>query len=434
MSTILIAVVGLALGIGFLACAIGIPISLIIVFFLMLSLILGWDWVPVIYNLRSLKVRKVSTFLTGLGLALVVAVFAVVMMLSKGIKETLVSTGDPANVKILRKGAGNEVQSGLQPDQVRLLTASPEVALLGDGTPQASAESLVLIFALKKGHQSEQDGSNVTVRGVGPHALQVHSSVHINGRMVNPGTSEIVVGKNFANNFENGSLGGALHFARRDWTVVGIIDSGGSGFDSEIWGDVDQFVDAFQRRGAFSSLTMRLKDPSMLKAMQGRMAADPQLNQLEAKSETEYYASLSEGMSTFISALGMIVAFIFALGAALGAMITMYAQVAARTREIGTLRALGFRRRAVLVSFLTESMILGLLSGVAGIAIASLAQFASLSTMNFQTFSECTFKFVMTPQIIVSSLIFSAILGYAGGLLPAVRAARMPIVEATRGG
>jgi ABC-type lipoprotein release transport system permease subunit len=229
-------------------------------------------------------------------------------------------------------------------------------------------------------------------------------------------------------------VGESVHFARRDWLVVGIIDSGGSGYDSEVWGDVDQFLDAFARRPALSSVTLKLRDPGALASLEARMATDPNLNTLEIQREDKYWAAQSQNSATFVTALGLFVAVIFALGAILGAMITMYAQVAARTREIGTLRALGFRRRSVLVSFVVESMLLGVASGGLGVAAASLMTFATFSTMNFQSFSEVTFRFHLTPGIIVASLAFAALMGYAGGLLPALRASRMPIVRATRGG
>jgi ABC-type antimicrobial peptide transport system permease subunit len=229
-------------------------------------------------------------------------------------------------------------------------------------------------------------------------------------------------------------MGGQTRFARRDWTVVGVIDGHGSAYDSEIWGDVDQFMDAFQRRPAFSSLTARLKEPAAFSELEARIGADPQLSTLEVKREIDFWAAQSEGFSRFVLALGLSVAIIFAFGAILGAMITMYAQVAARTREIGTLRALGFRRRAVLVSFVIESVLLGLAAGGVGIGCASAMQAVSFSTMNFQSFSEVTFRFHLTGGVVLASTVFAALMGFAGGLLPAMRASRMPIVDATRGG
>jgi putative ABC transport system permease protein len=433
MGGLLVLVIGAVLGLGTVGIAIGLPISALIVLVMWLSMLGRRDFVPVVYNLRSLAVRKVTTALAGAGLALVVCVFATVLMLAQGIKKTLASTGQPDNVKILRKGSQNEIQSGVQPEQVRLLSSAPEVAVGPDGQALVSPETLVLIFAMKEGALSDTEGTNLQVRGVSPRGTELHR-VKIEGRLFQPGTSEVVIGKALAGRFQGMRPGGQVHFARRDWNVVGVIDSAGSGFDSEVWGDEDQFLDAFQRRGGFSAVTMRLKDPGLFSALEARMASDPGLSQLEVRRESEYYESQSEQFAAFVKFLGVFVAVIFAFGAALGAMITMYSQVAARTREIGTLRALGFRRRAVMVSFLIESVILGLLAGVVGLALASLVQLKTFSTMNFQSFSEVTFRFTLTGPIAAWSMLFAAVMGYAGGLLPATRAARMPIVEATRGG
>jgi ABC-type antimicrobial peptide transport system permease subunit len=252
--------------------------------------------------------------------------------------------------------------------------------------------------------------------------------------MFTPGTSEIVVGKGLVGRFSGMRLGQSAHFARRDWTVVGVMDQGGSAYDSEVWGDLEQFEDAFQRRPSFSSVTIKLRDPGAISQLEARMGADPMLNTLEIKSEIDYWAAQSENFGMFVKFLGIFVAVIFSFGAILGAMITMYAQVAARTREIGTLRALGFRRRSVLVSFVIESILLALGGGAVGLACASLMQLVSFSTMNFQSFSEVAFHFNLTRGIIVASMGFACLMGFAGGLLPAVRASRMPIVRATRGG
>ena len=212
------------------------------------------------------------------------------------------------------------------------------------------------------------------------------------------------------------------------------MDQGGSAFDSEVWGDIEQFEDAFARRPSFSSITVRLKDPASLATLKARVENDPMLSTLDVEPEIDYWAAQSEATAMFVRVVGIFVVFIFSFGAVLGAMITMYAQVAARTREIGTLRAIGFRRRAVLVSFVAESVILGFLAGVVGCAAASLWQLTSFTTMNFQTFSEVSFKFHLTPVVVASGLGFAFVMGFAGGLLPAVRAARMAIVRATRGG
>jgi ABC-type lipoprotein release transport system permease subunit len=391
--------------------------------------------VPIVYNVRSLGVRRWTTAVTALGLALVVFVFTTVLMLATGVRETLKATGLPDNVKIIRKGSQNEVQSGVLPEHLRLLSAAPEAQVGKDGKPLASPELMVIIFAQRQGAASEEEGANLNVRGVGPTALELHPPHALEGRMPTPGTSEIVIGKKLAGRFKGMQLGAQVHFARRDWTVVGVMDQGGSAFDSEVWGDIEQFEDAFARRPSFSSITMRLKDRASFFTLKARVEGDPMLSTLEVEPEIDYWAAQSEATAMFVRIVGIFVVFIFSFGAVLGAMITMYAQVAARTREIGTLRAMGFRRRAVLVSFVAESVILSTLSGVVGCAVAGvlLGQFGKFTTMNFQTFSEMTFKYRMTPGVAISAMVFATIMGFAGGLLPAMRAARMPIVRATRG-
>jgi len=221
-----------------------------------------------------------------------------------------------------------------------------------------------------------------------------------------------------------------MRFATRDWTVVGIFDAGRTGFDSEVWGDAEQMFQAF-RRQAFSVLVFRLADSARFDAVKREIESDPRLT-LEAKRETRFYAEQSEALSKFISYLGTTISVIFSIGAIIGAMITMYASVASRTAEIGTLRALGFPRRAVLSAFLVESLLLGLLGGVIGIVAASFMQALSISTMNFQTFAELAFSFTLTPRIVGAALAFALAMGFVGGFLPAVRAARMKIVDALR--
>jgi ABC-type lipoprotein release transport system permease subunit len=436
MGKLLALILGVVMGASLLGSVLGLTVSALTVSAFAVTMLVRRDWVPVIYNVRSLAVRKVTTLVTAVGLALVVFVFTTVLMLGAGIRTTLASTGSDANAKVVRKGSQAEIQSGVMPEHLRLLSAAPEVGPGKDGRPLATAELVVLIFAERLDAQSSVDGTNVTVRGVGPGAFELHQDVQVlpGGRLFTPGTSEIVIGKALVGRFKGMRPGESVHFARRDWKVVGVLDAKGSSYESEIWGDVDQFMDAFQRRPAFSSVTLKLRDPAALVPLEARINADPMLNSLEIKSERRYWSDQSTGEATFITFLGSFVAVIFALGAILGAMITMYAQVAARTREIGTLRALGFRRRSVLVSFVVESILLSLAAGGLGIAGASLMQLASFSTMNFTSFSEVTFRFHLTPQIMVASMAFAALMGYAGGLLPALRAARIPIVQATRGG
>ncbi|MBL3967613.1 ABC transporter permease, partial [Burkholderia sp. KCJ3K979] len=245
-----------------------------------------------------------------------------------------------------------------------------------------------------------------------------------------PGSSEIVVGSAIAKGFSGTQLGDRLHFAQRDWIIVGIFDAGGSGFDSEIWGDVDQLMQSF-RRTSYSSMVLRIPSADGFARFKADIDVDPRLTD-EAKREQTFYGDQSKALSTFINILGITLSTIFSIAAMIGAMITMYASVANRVAEIGTLRALGFKRTNVLAAFLLEALLLGFVGGVAGLACASLMQFASFSTTNFQTFSDLSFRFVLTPAIVVKTLLFSLVMGLVGGFLPAMRAARLKIVDALR--
>jgi len=269
------------------------------------------------------------------------------------------------------------------------------------------------------------------IRGVTGNGLALRPQVRIvEGRPFRPGTSEIVAGRSIANGFQGAGLGETLRFAQRDWTVVGVFDAGRTGFDSEVWGDAEQMLQAF-RRTSFSALIFKLADADRFDAIKQAIDGDPRLT-LEAKPETRFYAEQSEALSKFISYLGVSISVVFSIGAIIGAMITMYASVASRTGEIGTLRALGFSRISILAAFLLESLLLGLLGGVVGLAGASLMQSLSISTMNFQTFAEIAFSFTLTPSIVAASLAFALAMGFVGGFLPAARAARMKIVDALR--
>jgi putative ABC transport system permease protein len=252
----------------------------------------------------------------------------------------------------------------------------------------------------------------------------------VDGRMFQPGTSEIIAGRAIADGFRGAGVGETLRFASRDWTVVGVFDAERTGFDSEIWGDAEQFLQAFRRLG-FSALLFKLGDSERFDAVKEAIEADPRLT-LEAKRETRFYADQSETLARFISYLGTTISIIFSIGAIIGAMITMYASVASRTAEIGTLRALGFSRGSIMIAFLGESLLLGLLGGVIGLACAALMQTLSISTTNFQTFAEIAFRFVLTPEIVVFALLFALGMGFVGGFLPAARAARLKIVDALR--
>ena len=384
--------------------------------------------IPISYSLRNLTTRKVTTALTAGGMALVVFVFATVLMLEEGLRSTLVGTGSFDNVVITRRSAGTEVQSAVDRQQARVVETQPAIALGPDGERLVSKETVVLMSLDKRG---TSEPSNVVIRGIGPQGLALRPQVKlVAGRMFRPGSSEIIAGRAIGERFKGAGIGERLRFGMREWTVVGHFEAGGSGFDSEIWGDAEQLMQAF-RRTSYSSLVLRLTDASGFAALKAQLEADPRLT-VEAKRESVFYAEQSQALATFIRVLGMTLSIIFSTGAVIGAMITMYAAVANRTAEIGTLRALGFRSRSILWAFLLEALLLGALGGVLGLALASLMQQVSFSTMNFQTFSELSFSFTLNLRIALASMAFALLMGLLGGFLPAVRAARLRIVDALR--
>jgi putative ABC transport system permease protein len=384
--------------------------------------------IPISYSFRNLWTRRFTTCMTAGGMALVVFVFASVLMLAEGLKKTLIETGSPDNVIVIRGSAGSEVQSGVERVQAAIVESQPEVALGTDGTPLLAKEMVVLYSLNKRGSDKP---ANVVIRGVGAQSLALRPQVRlIQGRMPRPGSSEIIAGRSIARRFQGGGIGETIRFGMRNWTVVGTFDAGATGFDSEIWGDVDQLMQAF-RRPVYSSVIFKLGDPTLFGRFKTRIESDPRLN-LDTRRETTYYSDQSEAMAKFLRILGVALTIIFSLGAMIGAMITMYAAVANRVGEIGTLRAIGFQRRSILGAFLLEALFLGLIGGVAGLFCASFMQLVTVSTMNWQTFSELAFSFTLTPDIIMKSLLFSVIMGFVGGVIPAIRAARMNIVEALR--
>ena len=384
---------------------------------------------PLSYTWRSLWTRRLTTVLTVGGVALVVFVFAAVLMLAHGLEKTLVETGSDENVIVLRRSANSELVSQLGREGVNVIKTQAEVATLSDGRPLASSEVFVIINLHKK---ETGDMGNVSVRGVSPQAFDLRPQAKIfNGRPFQFGTHEIVIGKNIATQFSGCGIGKELEFGGDKWTIVGHFEAGRTGFESEIWGDVEQLMPAFGRP-IFSSLTLRLKDRNDFDAFKKRVEEDPRTQYAEVKREQTYYREQSQLMADFIRILGMIVTIIFSVGAVIGAMITMYAAVANRSVEIGTLRALGFRRRSVLGAFLIESITISLAGGAAGVGLASLMSFITISTVNFGTFSELAFGFSLSLSVVTSSLFFSVLMGIGGGFLPAVRAARSNIVNSLR--
>ncbi|SRR5581483_4468125 len=389
--------------------------------------------IPLSYSFRSLWTRKLTTFLTIAGVALVAFVFTAVLMLANGIKDTMVATGSDDNAIVLRKSAESETLSIITFDEANTIGTQPEIAVGSDGQPLMTKEVLTIINLRKHG-AGPSDLSNVTVRGVTPDGVMLRPQVKLTeGRMFNFGASELIVGNEIADRFDGMEIGKTIKFAGRLWTIVGHFDAGKSGFASDIWGDQNQILQAFHRQ-AYSSIVMRLRDKKDFSALKTKFESDPRFNDLKIEPEKQFYAEQSETLSNFISILGIVITVIFSFGAMIGAMITMYAAVANRTVEIGTLRALGFQRRSVLGAFLIESLFIALLGAGIGLVCALFLSFLTISTTDFSSFSEIAFGFTMTPSIVISTLVFATLMGFVGGFLPSFRAARLDIVNALRSG
>jgi putative ABC transport system permease protein len=384
--------------------------------------------VPFSYSVRNLWTRKITTALTAGGMALVVFVFAAVLMLDAGVKAALVATGQYDNVIVTRRSAVSEVQSSIDRGQASVIESQPEVATGSGGVRIASKEAVLLIALNRHGARAP---SNIPVRGVGAEGLSLRPQVRIvSGRMFHRGAAEVIIGRSVAERFERAGLGQSLRFGARDWTVVGVFEAGGAAFDSEIWTDGEQLMQSF-RRQSFSAVIAKLSDPDAFLALKTRLESDPRLT-VEVRRERRFYEEQSELLSNFIKVLGLTLSIVFSIGAMIGAMITMYAAVANRVREVGALRALGFRRSSILTAFLLEALALSLIGWGVGLALAAPMQLVQIATLNWQSFSELAFRFTLTPGIMVESLAFALGMGLAGGFLPAVKAARLGIVQALR--
>ena len=384
--------------------------------------------IPLSYNLRNILQRPVSTATTALGVAFTVAILIGAMALASGFQAALLETGSNDNLLVLRKGADSEISSGITRDAVNILRALPDVATAADGHPLASAEVVVLTNRPRVGQTGT---SNVTVRGVDPEALAFRSRVRIvEGRMFAPGTAEIVVGRRIANRFSDCRIGDRMRFGQQDFTVVGHFEAGGASFESEVWGDNKVLMPVF-RGDVFESFTFRMKDPSRYEALKRQLESDPRLG-VDVHREREFYADQSVMLSSTIRVAGWFIVLIMAVGAVFGAMNTMFAAVSARTREVAVLLILGFSPLAVMLSFLVESTSLALIGGALGCLIALPVNGIVTSTTNFSSFSEVAFAFRVTPRALGVAMVFAAMMGVVGGLLPALRAARQPLARAVR--
>jgi putative ABC transport system permease protein len=380
------------------------------------------------YNLRSMLVRKGTAAMTSMGIAMVVAVFVMTLSIAQGFRATLVASGSPDNVMILRRSATSENVSTILKPQVPLIESFPQIARDQTGLPLASPE-LVVIISLPR--ISDNQPANVPLRAVGPRAFDVRETLSfVEGRRFTPGTREINVGRLATGRFAGLTVGSDVKLGGATWKVVGMFEADDAAFESEVWGDVDLMLPAFQRN-EYQSLTAKLTDASAFESLAAAIDADPRL-QLTVKRERDYYAEQSQGMTTVIRVFGGFVTAILSIGAMFGAMNTMYAAVAYRTREVGTLRALGFPRSRIVLAFLVESMALALIGGVIGCVLALPVHGLSTGTTNTASFSEVAFKFRITPALLAAGLVFSVVMGAAGGLLPALRAARIPVSRALR--
>lgn len=384
---------------------------------------------PLAYNIRNVRERWTVAVLAVVGIGLVVAVFVVLTAMSQGFATALRGTGRPDNVMIVSRGSNSEVTSRVEMDQRNAIMEQAPAVTGADGRPLASWE-WVSVMALPR--KADGRRTNVVLRSVTPQAFLVRAGIRFTaGRNFTPGLEEVIVGRRIMERIAGLELDGILKYRRKQLRIVGIFESDGAAFESEVWGDYEVLRSAFRRGTASNSLVVRLRDAAQIPALDRWIRLQPNMP-LKAVSERQYYEDQAGPVAKTIRALGLLVAVVMGIGAVFAAMNTMFRVVASRTREIGTLRALGFSRRAILLSFVVESLVIGAIGGVLGCLAASTLNGYSTSTSNLQSFSEVAFAFRITPEIIGASLGFALAMGVLGGLLPAARAARLSIAEAVR--
>src|SRR6266404_5172130 len=375
---------------------------------------------PLKYNFRNITVRKSSTLATAFTIGLTVGVYLMVMALAHGIDLTLASSGEPNNLIVLREGSTAELNSTVTRDNLNNLIYLDGVEREGD-QPLAAPETLTLIYKARKGMSQ---GSNVTIRGIGPMSGKLRSGFKtVAGRMFQPGLTEAVVSKRISERFQGLEVGDKFRIQATDYTVVGLFEAGGKAFESEIWVDVNSLASS-TKRDSFSSVLLRVNDASALQSLAKRITDDQRLH-LKALPEREFYEAQQGVASGVLKGLAVFISFIMAVGAGFAGMNTMYAAVARRTKEIGTLRVLGFSRRSILTAFVLESVVIALIGVGIGILLALPLNFVSTGTSNFATFSEIAFNFRVTPDLMVWALIFGVAIGFIGSLLPSIRAATL---------
>ena len=385
--------------------------------------------IPFAYNIRSARERWTSSLVAVIGIAGTVAVFVAMLALARGFKATVASSGLPQNAIVQRAGADTEMTSTLLISDIRVIEDSPHVARRGS-EPLVSPEVVVIAALPLRGTTSD---ANVQMRGVSPRVLSVRDNVRVTqGRFVQPGLYEVVVGKNAASAYEGLDLGGTVQIGPGKWRVVGIFDAGGSAFDSEVWADADVLNGNFQRPpGVFQAATARLRSADEFDTFKAAVERDPRLK-VQALREPAYYERQSQTVTTLITVLGGLVAIVMGLGAILGALNTMYSAVAERSREIAVLRALGFGRGSVVLSFVVEALCIALVGGIIGCIAVLPVNGVTTGTMNWQTFSHLSFAFRITPDLLTLGLLFAVFMGVLGGLPPAIRASRANVATTLR--
>ncbi|MDQ6888571.1 MAG: ABC transporter permease [Gemmatimonadota bacterium] len=386
--------------------------------------------IPFVYNYRSVRQRPVSTALTALGIGLVVAVFVAMLALANGFIAALAQSGSPDNVLLLRRGADSELSSGIPRDAVSIISAFPHAASDRDGRPLISPETYIVLNLPREGGD-EFAVANVVARGVSDRAFEVRRNIKvIEGRRFASGQSEICVGSKLTNRFAHLRVGDVLRFANRNWNVVCRFTADGSSFESEIWGENEQFQSVFRGNG-FQSVTFRLKDPGGFDEAKRALLADQRI-QVDAHRESEFYASQSQLLGNILRFLAIMITSIMAVGAVFGAVNTMYAAVSSRTPEIAVLLTLGFHPRSLLASFLAESALIAFLGGLIGCLLALPINGVVTSTTNWSSFSEIAFAFRVTPMLLLAGVVFAVVMGVVGGFFPARRASKLPVIQALR--
>ncbi|HLJ89522.1 MAG TPA: ABC transporter permease [Candidatus Angelobacter sp.] len=385
--------------------------------------------IPVVYNLRSVKTRWISSLVAVFGIAGTVGVFVAMLALANGFHATLVSSGSIGNALVLRAGSTSEINGSVSLDQVHVVEDAPGVARGANGPLVTPEVVVVAAFPLR----STGTDANVQVRGLSPKALDVRSNVKIvQGRFFRPGLAELVVGRNVDGAYSGLGLGNRVKFGGGMWEVVGVFDAGGSSFDSEVWCDSTVLNQVYHRpENAFQSVTAKLTSPDALQQFKDSLTSDPRLN-VDVSREVDYYAGQASGLTAVIQGLGGFIALIMGVGAVIGALNTMYSAVSERAREIATMRALGFGAGSVVFSFVIEALLIAAVGGAVGCLAVLPVNGITTGTLNFQSFSHLAFAFSITPKLLMAGMIFALLMGIAGGLPPAIRAARRPVAEALR--